>query len=346
MQKWLNTRYLWGPLLYALTACSVPTTPAEAPQPSASPTAATTLADLTLPETQASPQAPPQASPRASAAPAAAAAYRLRNIVYWRVQAPDPAVAPSYMVGTVHLNLAADYTWPAAFTTALSQSKSLYLEADTRTLENNPQAVLEKTIDTEQALANALDDATLTTLIERLAPLGLPPVIIPSLQAWYINILLSTPPAEAIGDPQTIMDNRLRGVAENEKVPVNYLEGAIEQLDMMAAIPFAEHVRLIQETLRKPADSPAQETQETVRQYNQGELETLAQEIERLKTESPPFYDHSIVQRNQKWLATLQPVLAAEPVVVGVGLLHLLGPEGLLAQLEAAGFTVTRVGVM
>ncbi len=350
MRKRFHIKYIWGPLLYALTACSAPTTPAPtAPAaPSASASSAqsspTRLSDLSLPT--ASPSTTPGSSPTASP-PATAtvdgSAYRLKNILYWKVQAADASVQPSYVVGTVHLNLAEDYTWPSTFTQALEQSTALYIEADTRELESNPQAVLEKTLDPEQKLVQALDNASTNALAIRLASLGLPPTVIPLLQAWYVNILLATPPAEAIQDPQRIMDNLLREHAQTHQVPVNYLETAFEQLDMMAAIPFEEHLRLIQESLKQPVQNTARGLQETVSSYNQSELEALEQGIEDLKKESPALYKQTLVTRNQKWFATLQPVMENRGVVVAVGSLHLLGEDGLIAQLRAAGFTVEQV---
>lgn len=347
MRKRFHIKYIWGPLLYALTACSAPTaptTPPAAPSASASPaqSSGTRLSDLSLPNT--TPGSSPSSSPSPTASPTAdGSAYRLKNILYWKVQAADATVKPSYVVGTVHLNLAEDYAWPSTFIQALEQSTALYIEADTQELENNPQAVLEKTLDPEQKLVQALDNASVNALAIRLASLGLPPTVIPLLQAWYVNILLATPPAEAIGDPQRIMDNLLREHAQTHQVPVNYLETAFEQLDMMAAIPFEEHLRLIQESLKQPVPNTAREMQEAVSHYNQGDLKALEQGIEDLKKDSPTLYKQTLVTRNQKWFATLQPVMATRSVVVAVGSLHLLGEDGLIAQLRAAGFTVEQV---
>ena len=346
MRKMISSKYIWGPLLYALTACSVPTAP-NPTSPSASPTqsSAPRLSDLSLPTSSKSPSSPSPA-PAVSPSPSPTAdgsAYRLKNILYWKVQAADTRIAPSYLVGTAHLNLADGYTWPDHFTQALKQSTALYIEADTQELENNPQAVVEKTLDPEQRLIQALDNASVNTLATRLVSLGLPPSVIPVLQAWYINILLSTPPAEAIADPQSIMDNALRAQAVAAQVPINYLEKALDQLDMMAAIPFEEHLRLIKDTLSKPAQNTAQELQASVKLYNQGDLEAMEQLLKSLKAESLPLYTQTIAVRNQKWLDTLQPVLATRGIVVAVGSLHLLGDEGLIAQLQAAGFTVEQV---
>lgn len=345
MRKMISSKYIWGPLLYALTACSVPTAP-NPTAPSTSPTqsSAPRLSDLSLPNATGTSSASPAPVASPSASPTAdGSAYRLKNILYWKVQAANPAVKPSYLVGTVHLNLADGYVWPDAFNQALSQSTALYLEANTQELEDNPQAVLEKTLDPEQKLVQALENAQLSTLTERLSSLGLPPSVIPVLQAWYINILLSTPPAEAIRDPNSIMDNTLRDQAIAAQVPVKYLEKAFDQLDMMASIPFEEHLRLIQETLSKPAQNTAQEIQDTVQLYNTGDLEAMRQSLNDLKTESLPLYTQTIVTRNQQWLKTLQPVLASQSAVVAVGSLHLLGDDGLIAQLKAAGFTVEQV---
>lgn len=361
VKSWKKHGVLWGALIYGLGACTpavdltTPSAPSAEPSVAASPaTPSTALSDLELPAKSTGTSgsgtvAMPSSSPSVSPAEDDGQVYRLQNILYWRVQAPDQngVTGPvSYLVGTVHLNLAEGYQWPETFQQALTGADALYLEADTREIEQNPQAILEKTLDPEQTLVQSLDQDTLVQLAQRLSGIGVPPTLIPVLKPWYVNILLSAPPEAAVLEAETVMDNLLRARAEAANVSVRYLETALAQFEMMDAIPTAEHVRLIQETLQQPVARSAEQIQETVSIYNRGDLEALNRAVDELKAESMDFYQQSVVARNATWFELLQPVLTQESVVVGVGSLHLVGPDGLLNQLEAAGFRVTASGAI
>jgi uncharacterized protein YbaP (TraB family) len=58
----------------------------------------------------------------------------------------------------------------------------------------------------------------------------------------------------------------------------------------------------------------------------------------------PALREALLTARNRRWVAALLPVLEqpARPLVA-VGTAHLVGPEGLVALLEAEGFTIRRL---
>lgn len=329
---------------YGLLAC------APTPSPTA-PESPTALEELTLGTTRGSTSQPdPSPTPSAAATPApiqpVLPAYGLKNVLYWRVTPSATATSSeagptSYLVGTVHVNLADDYEWPSAFLQAISATETLYLEADTGELEENPQAILEKTLDPQQLVLQTLSDAEYENLAARLSTVGVPGAVLPLLKPWYVNLLLSAPPEAAVPNPTQVMDNLLKDRAESAQVKVNYLETALAQFDMMDAIPTGEHIRLIRETLSQPATVNAEQMQETIAHYNQGDLSAIEAAEAELKAESLPFYEQSLVQRNQAWLKTLIPAMQTQSVMVGVGTLHMVGPHGLITQLRDAGFEVT-----
>ena len=58
-----------------------------------------------------------------------------------------------------------------------------------------------------------------------------------------------------------------------------------------------------------------------------------------LKSRYPQVYEHLLGARNRAWLPQLKKLLdGSEPQLVVVGAAHWLGPDGLLAQLRAAGY--------
>lgn len=58
----------------------------------------------------------------------------------------------------------------------------------------------------------------------------------------------------------------------------------------------------------------------------------------------PRVYDTLLVERNRKWLPQIEAMLNGKGTVfITVGTAHLLGPDGLVAQLRARGIKVTRL---
>lgn len=295
------------------------------------------------PITPTAPASPSNSSSSTTKPTGQAPNYGLQNILYWRVKAPDTTAKPgftSYLVGTVHVNFAEGYTWPVAFESALQGVSTLYLEADISEIEKNPQAVLEKTLDPQQRVAQNLSEAEFQSLADRLSTVGVPQAVLPLLKPWYVNLLLSAPPEAAVTKPSEVMDQLLKDKATASQVKVKYLESALAQFEMMASIPMDEHLRLIREALNQPAARNGEQIQASILAYNQGDLSELEASEAELKKESPPFYKRSLVQRNQAWLKTLIPALQSQSLMVGVGALHMVGENGLIQQLRAAGFAV------
>ncbi|HTN41019.1 MAG TPA: TraB/GumN family protein, partial [Asticcacaulis sp.] len=58
----------------------------------------------------------------------------------------------------------------------------------------------------------------------------------------------------------------------------------------------------------------------------------------------PAGYDSLIVQRNRAWLPAIEKALSEKGTTfVTVGATHLIGPDGLVAQLRGHAYPVTRL---
>ena len=80
--------------------------------------------------------------------------------------------------------------------------------------------------------------------------------------------------------------------------------------------------------------------------WERGEIGTLERLLnEDMRTEYPEVYAAHISRRNAAWIAMLTHELQGSGVdFVAVGAAHLVGDEGLVAQLRARGIRVERVG--
>jgi len=75
------------------------------------------------------------------------------------------------------------------------------------------------------------------------------------------------------------------------------------------------------------------------------ELNNIA--IKPLKKDFPKLYQAMLVKRNNAWLPQIEEMLTTGEVeLILVGALHLAGQDGLLTQLENAGFKVENLAVV
>ncbi len=82
----------------------------------------------------------------------------------------------------------------------------------------------------------------------------------------------------------------------------------------------------------------------TVKDWRIGDQKSMTAELLDTKTRNPRFYDLLLVQRNAKWMPKVETMLKGrETVFIVAGIDHFIGPDGLVAQLRARGYSVERV---
>jgi uncharacterized protein YbaP (TraB family) len=77
--------------------------------------------------------------------------------------------------------------------------------------------------------------------------------------------------------------------------------------------------------------------------WKDGDEQALAAELASEFEASPALYESLMVRRNQRWIGQIERLLDDDrDYLVVVGALHLAGPDGLPAQLQKRGRSVTR----
>lgn len=131
------------------------------------------------------------------------------------------------------------------------------------------------------------------------------------------------------GDKATFLDAYLFNLAKSMGKDVYGLEDVEEHFNL-----YKEMVKTIEDTLNFDRDSPIYE--EFVRGYTQGDLNYFDQ-----------FYkaddDSILILRNYTMLKSMEAVMPNQSLFTVVGLLHLVGEEGLLTLLRKKGYTVRKV---
>jgi uncharacterized protein YbaP (TraB family) len=263
----------------------------------------------------------------------------------WKIADADTTI---YFFGTIHLlPPALDWQTPA-FTTALTEARAVYLEADTEIPAAEINAIVQRTaiLPPDQNLSDLLDPAQREALRAAASRLDVSPVALERMRPWYAGVLLSDTAIRETGFAQDYgVEAVLRPAARGAGKELRYLETVDSQLSAYTVLPNEVQVRLLDDTVKELGTASASLT-EMVNAWRAGDDATLSRLVidEQLATQ-PEIYETLMVRRNAAWAPKLDTVMRSETgtLLVAVGAGHLLGPDSVLVQMERLGYRPERV---
>ncbi|HEY8549644.1 MAG TPA: TraB/GumN family protein [Vicinamibacterales bacterium] len=297
----------------------------------------------------------PQTAPEAPAPAARPGAPLL-----WRIEGR----VPSYLFGTIHVPDERVLALPPAVEQALDHAKALYTEIpmDPATQVGVMGKVLlpdDKTLPDVigPELAGRLSTAVGYALPEN-APAGTAGVLMSMLnrmKPWAVMSQLSLleflPDMMAGRKP---LDAMLWQRAQQAGKQVGALETVDEQLAVFDRFSMAEQTRMLELTIAEIEHAHRtggrSTTQQLIDTYLTGDLSALSKVMQEAMADDRElmsrFSTIAIDERNQLMAERIRARRAAEPETVfffAVGAAHYAGPTGIVARLEKAGETVTRI---
>lgn len=192
-------------------------------------------------------------------------------------------------------------------------------------------------------------------LAEAMRARGVPPFMAAKLQPWYLAMLLSIPPCAlgAMGEDRGL-DAQVIEAAEARGLPVRALEPYDTVFAVFADLPEGDQMSMITASLAMEGQS--EDMSATMIDSYFAEEARLIWEFSRAQALTVEGYDQArvdrefalmeealMVRRNQAWIPVLTAAAADGPVLAAFGALHLSGDQGVLALLEAEGFTLERL---
>ncbi len=263
----------------------------------------------------------------------------------WRVSKGPRTVA--FLVGSVHVLTKAAYPLPPVFDTVFAQSSTLVEEVDLGA-SADVAAILPSAagaVFTDgQTLRSVLDPATFTKVEAKVAATAMPMALVERMKPWLVSMLLVVPELTRAGfDPAHGLDRHYYDRATAANRPVRGLETAAYQVERLNGLPLPVQVEMLKATL-DDVEAQVQSVETIVTAWRTGDLATLDRLLLQSFRESPAIYQRLLVERNRDWVPKIAQCEAeATPCLVVVGGAHLLGPDGLVALLGAAGFTLEQM---
>lgn len=281
------------------------------------------------------------AAPLAAAEEATAPAAEI-NPALFVVRDADSTL---YLYGTVHA-LPPGARWSnARVRAAIDEAGEVWTESDM-----NPEGLDRFMGEIERALATP----SATPLSQRLPPqsrarlryvaktMGQFGFDLETFDPWEVALLVM-----AVGQagrvPEAGVDNQVVATAQAAGKPLRWLEemgvAEFEAMSEQTQIEFLTYVL-------GDADSPRDELAAGEAMWARGDLDGLYEtELAPMRDQYPALYAWIATARNTAWTELLSAEMDRAGVdFVAVGAAHLIGPESLVAMLQARGYSVERVG--
>ena len=259
----------------------------------------------------------------------------------WKVVKGDNQL---FIGGTIHVLTQTDYPLPLSFEKAYSRSVRLVFETDMQKINSQEfqKVMLSKLIYSDgRNLLQVLNDDTYQDLEQYCTSRGVPMVNILNFKPGMVAITLTLIELQRLGLLGAGVDDFFRLRALNDQKELGQLETAEEQLAFLSTLGDGQENEMIAYTLRDIKKLPVlmESLKDAWRRGDVRKLEEVG--ITPFKKDFPEVYDELIVNRNNAWMPQVEAMLKTKEIeFVLVGALHLVGDEGLIAQLAVRGYDI------
>lgn len=269
---------------------------------------------------------------------------------------PQPAIwqiegkaATVYLLGTIHL-LEPGMAWRSpVLDQAVARADSLWLEVD-QSAASGPafQAhVAARGLDPQGPGLSSLLGPELTVQLTGLTQeLGVPATAFEPMRPWFAAVTLTLVYTQRQGyDPQSGVEAVLERAFRGAGKPVHALEKPEQAIAALADQSLEGQKALLVDTIDQLADGGAVLDAMTAA-WQVGDLKALEDLALKPIQQHPEAYQSLLVDRNRAWMPHIEQVIAGRGHhLIAVGAAHLIGDDGLVAMLRAAGHRVNRLEV-
>ncbi len=259
----------------------------------------------------------------------------------WKVQKGQHQL---FIGGTIHVLEQTDYPLPPPFEKAYSESSKIVFETDMQKLkapEFQQFMMKEMMYSDGRNLKKVLNRESFQALEEYCASRGIPVDTLLNFKPGMVSILLTVMEMQRLGMVGVGVDEFYSIKAMGDGKKTGQLETVEEQVAFLSSMGEGDEDKMISYTLRdiKILSEQMKAMKTAWRQGDLKELEKIA--LTPLMDDFPTLYNSMVLERNNAWVPQIEAMLKTKDVeFVLVGALHLLGEDGVLAQLAARGYDV------
>ncbi len=278
---------------------------------------------------------------------ACASAQTAPKPLLWRVSDADNEV---YLLGSFHALKPSDYPLGATVELAFADAERVAFELspdEMRSPELPRKMMAAATFPKGTTLRDSIPGGTWRKLEDYAFRRGVPVQNFAGTEAWMVSLLISMQELMRLGyDPAQGLDQHMMARSASARKPTMGLETGEEQITALDGMSAAEQQQSLEEALGDADDFKAKMDQLHA-YWRAGNVQKLDERLSvEFKRDYARLYQRINVDRNQAWLPKIRRMLdqeARDDTLVVVGTMHLIGPDGLVSQLESRGYRVERL---
>lgn len=270
----------------------------------------------------------------------------LAQPAFWVVKDADSTI---YLLGTIHL-LKPDTVWRTEkLDAAIAESDALWLELPTTNaaaMQGEMMVLVSRYgLSPADRLSKKLTAEEIQTLDEAARLAGLSAGQLDLFRPWFAALTISTAAMTRAGyDPASGVDSKIEGIFRARNITPKGLETAEEQIKVFAGMTPEQELEYLRETMEEYHDAPT-ELDKMVQQWSTADLAGMEDMfVTEMKDEEPDLYAALLANRNANWVVKIEEMLQGSGTTfIAVGAGHLIGPDSVIAMLDAKGIKSERV---
>jgi uncharacterized protein len=261
----------------------------------------------------------------------------------WKVEGKSNTV---YLLGSVHVLKSENYPLPPVIENAYSNSAMVVFETDIAQLESMESQVklLTKAMLPEgETLADQLSPEVYASLSNLLTAAGLPALVFEHLKPGMAATMLDTLELQKLGlDPKLGVDMHFNALARKQSKEIAALETVDFQIALITDLSKEEGELMVKSTIEESTHVKS-EVNGLLKAWKTGDSAGLEKLLNDEIEKAPALYKRLLTDRNHRWMPKIQGWIEGDkPAIVIVGAGHLVGKEGVVELLRAAGLKVTQ----
>jgi uncharacterized protein len=252
-----------------------------------------------------------------------------------------------YLGGTCHILRPEDFPLPAEFDIAYAASTKLFFETDVeRMLSDELEDVIAKRgmYTDGRTLEGILTPHIWKDVQRYAAKSGVSDQKLRRMKPWLLVIMMAGIEMQKLGITNEGVDFFYYKKAKARRKGVGELETFEAHIEFLTQLGTGRESEMIAQTLEDLHEVPDMMSN-LLAAWRAGNVEALDElMLHDMRSKYPAIFDQLLVSRNNAWMPKIEDLLRTsdvEFILVGVG--HMAGPEGLLAQLRQRGYSIEQI---
>jgi uncharacterized protein YbaP (TraB family) len=260
----------------------------------------------------------------------------------WRATSGERSVV---FLGSIHFMKEDAYPLSPAIEQAYEDADLLVFETDIDSLAGAAVGLMAAgSLDKGTGLEDVIPAELYDRLAGRFSELGMSIDGFTTMRPWMVALTLTSMELMRAGYLGSEgIDAHFNARAKSDGKGRRGLEHIDEQIALFAGLTDEEGVEFLRYTL-DDLETMIPMVDELVAAWMRGDADRIEKLMVEGYDEFADLYDRFVIQRNHRWMTTIDELLdGPEDVLVIVGSLHLVGDEGLVELMRAKGFEIEQL---